>query len=699
MKTLALAIAGLAMLMVSAAALLGERSLATLAIAAFLCAYATLRTGAISSFLRIFVAIFSSEFALLGTAVLLDAAGVWPKALIAYSPAESLAFTTAMFSLLTLVISHLDVVRQITRIADPYFSMGNRVEAQIGRRFRFRAKERSIAVAMIVALVLMNQIQVAITVRISFFNRDWFNAIQDNNREEFWRQLFLVFMPWAFTYVALAVIEFVLRSFLVIRWRRWLTEYYLSRWLGRHSHYRISLAGNQADNPDQRISEDINRFIDGGNEGYGIYAYSILLISTLSSLASFSIVLWTLSGHYRIPGTDLRIPGFLFWVAVAYSMIGTLITHLIGRALSGLYFERQRREADFRFSLARIREYTEQVALLCGEKAEASGLAMRFAAVVANYLEIVRKRKQLISFTASYGQLSPVIPYVVTAPFYFAGKIHLGIMTQTASAFNSVENALTFFITYYTYLADFKSVVDRLNSFEQAIIDAQEFHARSPARLLDKTNSICVEHLNLELPGGKTIVQVNRLVLAPGESVLFTGPSGSGKSTLFRAIAGIWPYGDGTVCIPEGAELLLLPQRPYIPIGPLANAITYPAEFDAFSRHDIRDAMRAVKLDEFICRLDEEDWWGRRLSGGEQQLVGIARALLVAPNWLFLDEATSALDEQLERKIYADLDRRLPKTTIVSISHRSTLAALHQKHLVMVPLRNGAFAPRTMERV
>jgi putative ATP-binding cassette transporter len=503
----------------------------------------------------------------------------------------------------------------------------------------------------------------------------------------------MVFTPWAFVYISSAVIEFVMQSMLIIRWRRWLTQHYVSHWLGHHSHYRMTLEGGQTDNPDQRIAEDINNFISGGGEANGIYSYSILLISTLSSLVSFSIVLWDLSGNYPLPGTDIHIPGFLFWVALIYASVGTLATFLIGRSLTALYFERQRREADFRFSLARLREYSEQVALLSGEPAEQMSLTRRFAAIIANYLALVNKRKQLLAFTSAYGQLSPIIPYILTAPFYFAGKIQLGIMSQTARAFGSVEEALNFFVTYYTSLASFKAVLDRLTSFDDAIDSADARRADAVVSLAPAGSPISLQDVLLALPGGRSIVSAKHLALVQGESVLLSGPSGSGKSTLFRAVAGIWPYRRGLISVPKDAKMMLLPQRPYIPIGSLRSAIAYPYETDAYSSEEMLAALESAQLAPFVSRLDEENSWGQRLSGGEQQRVAIARALLEKPDWLFLDEATSALDEALEAKLYKVLHERLPNTTIISIGHRGTLAAFHQRHLVMEPSESGLFAP------
>ncbi|PPD45159.1 MAG: ABC transporter [Methylocystis sp.] len=694
MRKLSAAVAAFAALAALTGAHRGDADLFVLAVASALCAYATWRAEHMSSFMKIFAAIFSTETIVFGLVRLLQGEDLWPAALASYAPPESMPVTVAVFSILVYVISNIPVVREMTRIADLYFDSHSRGEARVWPLQAFTARERSIAIAMIVLLVLINQVQVGISVRISFFNRDWFNAIQDKNSGEFWRQLLYVFTPWAFLYVTSAVVEYVVKSMLTIRWRRWLTEHYVQRWLGSHTHYGMTLAGGDADNPDQRIAEDVNRFIDGGEEGYGIYSYSILLISTLSSLVSFSFVLWDLSGNYALPGTDIRIPGFLFWVALIYASLGTIVTHLIGRSLTRLFFEQQKREADFRFSLARLREYSEQIALLSGEDAEQGSLLQRFRGIVFNYLAIVRKRKELMAFTASYGQLSPIIPYVITAPFYFAGRIQLGVMTQTASAFGRVEGALTFFITYYASLANFKSVLDRLSSFDQAIDSAQATADRTQIISHARGPEIALRNLTLSLPDGRRIVHVDALSLEPGRSVLLTGPSGSGKSTLFRAIAGIWPHADGDVVLPESGRVMLAPQRPYIPMGPLAQAVVYPASIEDYSRSEIEDALRAAHLAPFAERLDEDNNWGQRLSGGEQQRVAIARALLAKPDWLFLDEATSALDEKLEGDIYRMLSERLPQTTVVSIGHRSTLLDYHDRHIEMAQRADNLFTPR-----
>jgi putative ATP-binding cassette transporter len=676
-----------------------DATTAVLGISALLCAVTTFYATGISSFLKIFVGIFSTETIVFGLAVLAGKAELWPTDLVDYLPPESLPLTVAIFSVLVFAVARIEVVRQITRIADRYFNAGDPAEARIWPFRPFTAMERRIAVAMVVFLVLINQAEVGITVRLSFFNRDWINALQNRDAATFWQQLLFVFTPWAFAYVAMTVVEFFVQSMLVIRWRRWLTDHLVSRWLASHTHYRISLVAHQTDNPDQRIAEDVSRFINGGADGantaYGIYDFSILLISTISTLVSFSIVLWSLSENFTLPGTEIKVPGFLFWVALVYAVGGTLVTHLIGRPLIRLYFERQHMEADFRFSLARLREYTEQVALLGGEAAEQNMVGRRFSALIANYVALVIRRMRVTAFTQTFGQISPIIPYVFTAPFYFVGTIQLGVMTQTAGAFGRVADALTFFINYYTSLAGFKSVVDRLSSFDQAIEDAQTLDAAGPKREPASADAGQIRLMDVEvaLPDGRRIVEAKDVVLVSGENVLLTGPSGSGKSTLFRAISGVWPYGDGYVRIPAGARVMVVPQKPYIPIAPLRTAVTYPAEPGAYPDEAIRAALTDAHLGVLADQLDREDVWSQRLSGGEQQRIALARALLMRPDWLFLDESTSALDEKLEAELYATVTRRLPNTTIVSIGHRATLGAFHHRRLEMIP-EGGHFTPR-----
>jgi putative ATP-binding cassette transporter len=690
MKALSIAVALFGLLALVQPALHANVADALLGVVALLCAYTTWRSATISSFLRILVGIFSTETILFGLAVLAGRAGLWPID-ESYLPPESLPLTVAIFTILVYAAAQWRTVQQIMRIADRYFETDELGQARIWPFSRFTARESSIAAAMVVFLVLLNQAEVGALLRITFFNRDWFNAIQARDADTFWYQLLWVFTPWAFAYVTMTVIEFFTQAMLVIRWRRWLTEHFVSRWLASHNHYRISLVAGQTDNPDQRIAEDVYRFINGGDDGsvnaYGIYNFTIQLIQNVSTLVSFAILLWELSRSFTLPGTDIAVPGFLFWVALIYAAAGTLITHLIGRTLVGLYYERQHREADFRFSLARLREYTEQVALLAGERAEGTMVGRGFAALIANYIDLVYIRMRVWTFSQLFGQLSPIIPYIFTAPFYFLRKIELGTMTQTASAFGRLSDAMTFFVTYYTFLAGFKSVVDRLNSFDAAIVQAEQLASAGARRVPAPAGSadVALEDIELALPDGRRILEAKQVALAAHESVALTGPSGAGKSTLFRTIAGIWPFGGGRVRAPERASVMVVPAKPYIPISTLRTAVTYPAVPGTYPDDAIRQALVDARLPALADHLDREEVWSQRLSSGEQQRLAIARALLARPDWLFLDEATSAVEEKLEAELYAVLARRLPDTTIMSIGHRAAVVGLHRRHIEMAP--------------
>jgi putative ATP-binding cassette transporter len=374
--------------------------------------------------------------------------------------------------------------------------------------------------------------------------------------------------------------------------------------------------------------------------------------------------------------------------ALFYAIVGTLFTHLIGRKLVGLNFMQQRYEADFRFNLVRVRENSEQIGLLEGEKAETERLLDRFARVVNNWYGLMTMQKRLTFFTAGYRQASTIFPYVVVSPAYFSGAMQLGGMMQTASAFGSVQGALSFFINTYRDLAEWVSVIDRLDGFDRAVTTARAAAVTPPVIELRKEpgkNAIAIDDLSLRLPNNQPLVEADGVTIEAGDRLLLTGPSGSGKSTLFRAIAGIWPFGAGTISVPAEAEVMLLPQRPYFPVAPLSSAVAYPAEPGTFDNETIRAALHAVGLPALAERLDEEAHWNRMLSLGEQQRLGVARALLHAPDYLFLDEATASLDEPGEAALYRLLRERLPRTTIISIGHRSTLADFHDRRLTLVP--------------
>ena len=547
----------------------------------------------------------------------------------------------------------------------------------------FRSDDRKAGRLLLGGLIALELSLVAINVLLNQWNNAFYNALQERNWDAFVTQL-LIFSGLAGAYIALAVYRLYVNQWLQIRWRQWMNREYLSLWLGDANHYRMQLLGDSADNPDQRIAEDIQIFVERA------LTIGIGLLSAIVTFFSFVVILWTLSAAapLQLFGTDWNIPGYLVWAAVVYAVIGTVLTHLIGWPLVGLNFLQQRYEADFRFNLVRVRENSEQIALLKGEPAETERLLARFGRVVANWLLIMTRTKKLSFFTNFYAQISIIFPYVVVSPAYFAGKMQLGGLMQTASAFNSVQTALSFFIEAYRSLAEWRSVIQRLDGFQLAVAAARAAAHTAPRIEVQPGsdgNSLGLNDVAVSLPAGQPLVAADGIAVARGEHVLFTGPSGSGKSTLFRAIAGIWPFGSGRVVLPKDARLMMLPQRPYFPVGSLAEAVAYPAGPDVYERERVAEAIRAVGLPALVERLDEEAHWNRMLSLGEQQRLGIARALLQAPDFLFLDEATASLDEPSEAALYRLLQERLPDATIVSIGHRSTLAEFHRRKLALAP--------------
>ncbi len=409
------------------------------------------------------------------------------------------------------------------------------------------------------------------------------------------------------------------------------------------------------------------------------------------TLCSFVVILWNLSEEAPLALFGVTIHGYLVWAAVLYAIVGTTLTHLIGWPLISLNFRQQRFEADFRFNLVRTRENSEQIASLHGEAAERERHLGRFGLVVDNWIAIMKRTKKLTFFTASYSQASIIFPYVMVSPTYFSGAMQLGGLMQTASAFNNVQNALSYFVTIYRQIAEFQAVVTRLSGFERAI-EAGRAAALTPPVIevvaREASPAIAIDHLSVRLPHGEPLLNAEHLALNAGDRVLVSGPSGAGKSTLFRAIAGIWPFGSGKVSVPMEAKVMLVPQRPYFPLTTLAGAITYPAKAGTFDEARLVDALTAVGLSRLAPRLAEEAHWNRMLSVGEQQRLAIARALLYAPDYLLLDEATAALDEPAEAMLYRLLQERLPGTAIISIGHRSTLGAFHRRRFAFVGEQN-----------
>jgi putative ATP-binding cassette transporter len=535
------------------------------------------------------------------------------------------------------------------------------------------SEQRNKGLLLAAAVIGLSLGLVWIEVQFNTWNKNFFNALEQKDQPEFVRQL------WVFTGIALLAIvagvyRLYLQQMLLIEWRAWLNEHFLARWLADRAYYRLQLVDRGVDNPDQRIADDLRIFVDMTLD------LSIGLLSAVVTLASFTVILWTLSGDFTVGG--VAIPGFMFWVALVYAGIGSWLSHVIGRPLIGLDFNQQRFEADYRYSLVRLRENSEGVALYRGEALELTNFRERFQHVIQNWWGIMQKRKQLNWFVSFYYQFSVPFPYLVAAPRYFSGAVGMGYIFQVGQAFTNVRSSLSWFIDAYPQFASWKATVDRLTSFNASLERAREEAAQlGGERAEEAADTIGLEGLQLALPQGKPLLAPTSIELRPGEDVLVTGPSGAGKSTFFRALAGIWPYWKGRVRLPKGARLLFLPQKPYLPIGTLKRAVTYPADTAKFGDRQIAEALEAVGLAQLAGDLERSENWAQVLSGGEQQRVAFARVLLNEPDWLFLDEATASLPEDAQEALYRLLKQRLPRTTLVSIGHRASLRAYHGRQL------------------
>jgi putative ATP-binding cassette transporter len=553
----------------------------------------------------------------------------------------------------------------------------------------FRSEDRwpgRILLAAVIALELSN---VALQVILTLWYNWFYNTLQDHDWSGFVRAI-VFFCVLAAIYTVVAVYQTYLNQWLQIRWRRWMTQTYLRQWLSSANHYRMQLLGDAADNPDQRIADDVRSFVNLAlSLGTG-------LLNAIVSFCSFVVILWSLSEQapLHLFGGRFEIPGYLVWAAIVYAVIGTVVTHLIGWRLVPLNFQQQRFEADFRFNLVRTRENAEQIAALRGEAAERERHLGRFVPVVDNWLAIMKRTKLVTFFTASFAQASVIFPFVMVSPAYFAGAMQLGGLMQTGQAFKNMQEALSYFITSYRDIAEWRAIINRLSGFEDAIEAGRAVALTPPAvEVVQRRGApFAAERLDVRLPDGDSVVAAGHLAFPAGERILVTGPSGAGKSTLFRAIAGIWPFGSGRVTVPAEAKVMLVPQRPYFPIAPLATAVAFPAKAGTFDDAAIAEALAAVGLPELAERLGEEAHWNRVLSLGEQQRLAIARALLHAPDYLFLDEATASLDEPAEAAAYRLLQERLRGATIISIGHRSTLGAFHHRRVELVPERASYYA-------
>jgi putative ATP-binding cassette transporter len=546
----------------------------------------------------------------------------------------------------------------------------------------FRSEERWQARGLLLAIVLLNLGAVYMLVQINEWNRVFYDALQKSDQAVFWQQL-ARFSYLAFGYIVIAVYKLYLTQLLELRWRAWMTAHYLQRWLSGKAFYRLELArfsgaNDTPDNPDQRIQEDLSLFTD--------YTVSLTmgLLNAVVTLASFVGILWGLSGGFTFQafGAYYEIHGFMVWAAVAYCVAGSVLTHYIGRPQIALNFQQQRYEADFRHHMVRVREYSEAIALDKGEQVERKHLDLRFSMVLANYLRLIKARKNLNWFSILFGQAAIVFPFIVAAPRYFSGAIQLGQLMQISSAFGSVQDSLSWFVDNYSSLAAWRATTDRLTSFEDSL--STQSAARGPV-MSSGAGSLSTHDLELALPNGTQLMSHLSLRVDAGDSVLIKGPSGSGKSTLFRAFGGIWPFGKGKVELPD--DVMCIPQNPYFPDGRLRDAVAYPERADHYTSEALQQALTDALLPQLAGRLDDEDAWAQKLSGGERQRLAIARVLLKNPRWLLADEATSALDATAEERLYTTLLARLRKANgaIVSIAHRPALEAFHSRRWEIEP--------------
>ena len=544
----------------------------------------------------------------------------------------------------------------------------------------FTVKESWIGRAVLATTIILSVLLVYLSKQINSWYARFYNALQEKNADVFWVEL-QVFAVLATLFIVTAVYRLWLTQLLTIRWRRWLSEVYFRDWLADRTYYHMELTRGGADNPEQRIEQDCFNFTKQ------TLTLTLELILQVMTLVTFAVVLWNLSSDFVLPiFGGVAVPGFMMWVAVVYALIGSVATYFVGRPLVRVNFLLERYNADFRYRMTRIRENAESIALYRGERDETRGLEAAFARVYGTWWANMKYTKRLSWLTNGYRQIATVLPIVLAAPQYFAGRIAFGVLTQTLDAFAQVQTALSWFVDAYAQLAEWKAVVDRLTGFSEAMVAAKQVAAEtafvaSPPRLRQLT----LEDVEVRLPNGELLLEHVDLTVNQGESVALGGPSGSGKTTLFRVLAGLWPFGRGRIGLPQGARMLFLPQKPYLPIGTLREVLSYPEMPERYGDEACREVLGACAMGHLAPRLDETANWSLVLSGGEQQRLAFARALLYRPDWLFLDEASSALDAATERRMYALLAERLPGAAVVSVAHRPEVVALHERQLVIDP--------------
>lgn len=542
----------------------------------------------------------------------------------------------------------------------------------------WHSQEKWKARGLLAGVIALTLGQVYMLVLLNGWNNDFYNALQQRAFESFW-PLIGQFAGFAFLHIIFAVYAVYVRQILEIKWRKWMTDKYLDRWLGHQTYYRLQVAGqDDMDNPDQRIADDVNSFV---NLTLGLF---VGVIKQATSLVAFVVILWNLSGSLDIPlgDTVLSVPGYMVFVTLIYSVVGTWLAHKVGRKLIRLNYDQQRFEADFRFSMVRVRENSESVAFYGGEKPELQNFRERFALVIGNFWGLMKRTKLLNFYVNGYAQIAIIVPVLMCAPQYFNGTMQLGGFMQTISAFGRVQDALSYFVESYDSIAQYVAVIRRLGGFAGHMEEAE---ALAPSFDFTKntSNALQLWQMDIALPDGRQLAEKLSIAVPAGKRLLISGGSGAGKSTLLRAIAGIWPYGTGEISLPTGWRTMFLPQRPYLPLGSLRRAIYYPQPVLENTDDNLTGLLERFGLQNLAGQLDAVDDWSRILSLGEQQRLAFIRILLLRPDIVFLDESTSALDEPREAQAYEILHQLLPQMAVVSVGHRSSLLNCHDKQLVL----------------
>ena len=507
-----------------------------------------------------------------------------------------------------------------------------------------------------------------------------FDAVQNKQATAFLDAM-QVFLAVALLVVFVSTYRIYVRNILQIRWREHLTDYFLGEWIGPHAYWHSELHHKETDNPDQRIAEDVQTYVASA------LGLSLSLLSAVATLISFSGILWRLSGEWplRVGTHEFWIPGLMMWVAIAYALAATWLTNRVGRSLVAINFNRLRFEADFRYGLVRFRDHVEAVAVARGDAVERRGALARFGNIVANWWALITAQRNLTLLTSGIGQANGVVPLLVAAPAFFAGRMTLGALTETGIAYGQVSGALSWFVDAYQEIANWRASIERLAVFNDVLDGTREELASRGGIALATTDrrELCVEHLTLQEPDGTPIASGLDAAVGAGERVAMLGTAGVLKTTLFRALAGLWPFGSGRIALPAEARTLFLATQPYLPIGTLREAIAYPSPPDAFPDERMRAALQAVELDQLVARLDESEPWDQQLPVDQRVRLTIARAILQAPDWVVLDDATAALDEAMEARVYEILRQRLPGSGLLSLSTRATVLGFHTRQLAL----------------